>query len=876
MPAVETPLWRQYRGLKERYPDALLFFRLGDFYELFGDDARRAAPVLELVLTQRQGVPMCGLPHHALAGYLSRILKRGWRAAIAEQTEDPALTKGMVNREVVRLVTPGTVIEEELLAAKDNNFLLSLWPVTERRRVFCGFAAFDMSTGDLLYGVVEDGAGSSDRLLGEIARLAPKEILWPAGTVPPAVDRPVTPLDGAAFHSASARRAVESLLDGARLEGLGLSDNHPALPALGAVLAYIEKTQPSAREGVKPPRPHPVGDYLLLDERALARLDLLPDPSRPSIDGRPACLWEVLDHTATPMGGRRLKWWLLHPLLDLPTIHARQDRVEFLVRESAQRRELARLLGDMADMERILSRLTAGGATGRDMNALRRTLRRLPEVSALFDGAGDWAGEPPLAPLIRALNVPADLTDLLARALADDPPFKLSEGGVIRDGFSSDLDELRGFAKNGRAWISALETEERARTGIGSLKIGYTSVFGYYLEVSRANLAKVPAAWIRKQTLANAERYVTPELKAQEDKILGADEKSRALEAELFTQLRRDVLRHAPALRSAAEALAELDALASLAEAATRGRWTRPVVNEGLDLRLEKARHPVVERALDSAGAPFVPNDARMDDARVLLITGPNMGGKSTYLRQTALAVILAQMGSFVPAESAEIGRVDRIFTRIGAGDNLAAGASTFLVEMQEVATILRHATERSLVILDEVGRGTSTYDGVAVAGAVIEHLLGRFERPPRTLFATHYFELTALAERFPALRNFHASVREWTRPDGKTELVFLHQIDPGPADRSYGVHVAQMAGLPADCVARARRILADLESGRPASSAPSAGPRQRELIEAHPIVREIEGLTPDGLTPLEALRLIDRWRRELQEGVNTATTPSP
>jgi DNA mismatch repair protein MutS len=563
------------------------------------------------------------------------------------------------------------------------------------------------------------------------------------------------------------------------------------------------------------------------------------------------------------MGGRKLKGWLLRPLKDVAAIKDRQDRVQFLLERARERRALADVLRECADVERILSRLSAGGATGRDLSALRRTLRRMPDAAKAFSDKGLLsADKSPLNGLVADLSAPEALTALLETALADDPPFRLSDGGVIRDGHAPALDELRDMAKNGRAWLSDLEARERQRTGITTLKVGFTSVFGYFLEVSKTHLAKVPPEWTRKQTVANGERFITPELKAQEDKILGAEEKARRLEIEIFSAVRAEVLEHRADLSRLASALAELDALSSLAEAAEKGRCVRPVVSESGPLKLVKARHPVVDRALP-ARTPFVPNDLFLDgkDAQVLLITGPNMGGKSTYLRQTALLVIMAHAGAFVPAESAEVPLTDRVFTRIGAGDNLAGGASTFLVEMREVANILHNATPASLIILDEVGRGTSTYDGVAVAWAVLERLHRSEGRTgPNTLFATHYFELTALPDRLPGIKNAHAAVREWTLPDGRQEVVFLHQILPGPAERSFGIHVAQMAGLPVPCVTRAREVLKDLERNTgPKAPAGTVKPAPQLELFKHPVLKELEGLDLDRLTPLEALQILHR-----------------
>lgn len=861
-PASGTPVMRQYRALKDKNPDALLFFRLGDFYELFDEDARRAAPILELVLTQRQGIPMCGLPHHALPSYLGKLLKQGLRVAIAEQMEDPATAKGMVTRDVVRVVTPGTVLEEELLSAKENNFLAAVWPGREKGGAALAWA--DMSTGELRYAEFSSGEAGARRMAEELGRVAPRETLWPEGaSVPPGRTVTLVPLRG--FLEEGLERRAESLFGVKGLGGFGLSEGHAARGAIAALLAYVEKNQPAALRALRPPRRYNGAESMTLDEGAIRRLDLLPESGGRS-GAAPASLWEILDHSATAMGGRRLKSWLLRPLMDRGAIRTRQDRVEFFVQAQRERRDLRELLKETADLERILSRLTAGTATGRDLGALRRTLRRAPGAAKILSASAPLAGAHPLAGLAEGFHTPAELTDLLERALAEDPPVRLSEGGVIRDGHSAALDELRGLASRGRGWISTLEAEERQRTGIGSLKVGFTSVFGYFLEVSKANLGKVPPEWIRKQTLVNAERFVTPELKVQEDKILGADDKARALERELLAELRDRVLAHRDDLFRLAEALGEADALASLAEAAERGRWVRPEITEDDVLAIEKSRHPVVERVLEArGGGAFVPNDLFLDgDQRLLLVTGPNMGGKSTFLRQAALGAVLAQMGSFVPAERARMGLVDRVFTRIGAGDDLAGGASTFLVEMREVAEILLNATPRSLVILDEVGRGTSTYDGLAVAWAMAEHLAGTAERPgPKVLFATHYFELTELARRWPRVKNFHAAVREWTHADGRNELVFLHQILPGPADRSYGVHVAQMAGLPPKVVARAKELLKTFEAGkRPVEKADP--PAQRDLFASHPALEALRALDPNQLTPMGALQALDEIKNKL------------
>jgi len=867
---------RQYQSLKARHPDSLLFFRLGDFYELFFEDAKRASPVLEVVLTQRQGVPMCGVPHHALTGYLAKLLRCGFRVAIAEQMEDPATTKGMVSREVVRVVTPGTVLEDELLQSKTNNFLAAIVPSAGKNPnqppSSWGLAALDVSTGDFILTEIQDDP-HGHRLMGELIRWAPKELLHPHffqwaedwGTM----DTLLTARPDIDFQPDLARRTLTQTLGVSSLSGFGLGPDHRAIAPAGAILKYLEQNQPDTLATIRSLRTYSTDDHLFLDDVALRNLDILPS-TKTRGSGPATSLWEVLDHTSTPMGGRKLKWWLLHPLKNVDLLRQRQDRVGFFMEQTALRDRLAVLLREMCDVDRILGRLATGAVTGRDLVALRKTIRQIPSIRALFGDKPLLQEEShPLSEHLNNLVAPPALVELLEKSLAEEPPTRLTDGGVIRSGYSRELDDLRALAQDGRSWISTLEASERERTGISSLKVGYNSVFGYYLEVSRANLAKAPAEWIRKQTLANAERFITPELKTQEDRILGADEKAKSLEAQLFAEVRRTVMTHQENLRRISESLSEMDVLSSLAVAASLGNYVRPRLTTENTLNLSQGRHPVVEQSLGKT--PFVPNDVLIDgkNQQILIITGPNMAGKSTYLRQVALIVIMAQMGSYVPAADAEVGLIDRIFTRIGAGDNLAEGASTFMVEMQEVANILHNATPRSLIILDEVGRGTSTFDGMAIAWAVVEYLSGTASRKksaerPKVLFATHYFELTRLQELIPGIKNFHASAREWTRPDGKTELVFLHQIVPGPADRSYGIHVAQMAGLPAACVERARTLLKEFETSDPRRSAAAAAQDQFDLFQSHPVLEDIRKTNTDQLTPLEALQIIHRWKKSL------------
>jgi DNA mismatch repair protein MutS len=833
-----TPLMQQYWTIKERYADEIVFFRLGDFYEMFFDDAVRAAPLLEVALTQRQGTPMCGVPYHAMTSYLAKLIKAGLSVAIAEQLEDPKKTKGMVKRGVVRVMTPGTLVEDELLPSKANNFLVAIATTAALKGKPAGWelTAADVSTGRQWTGRLESDL-HWNTLKANLASLAPSEIL----------------LVG------EASRQIPAALLGRAVVRYEATPSDAATPTLAAIRGYLERDHAGAVASLNAPVPLPLetGQTLFLDETAIRHLELVgsSDPSKagPTLLG-------VLDRCLTPLGSRLLRWWLLHPSTDVALIEARQSHVQNLLDDSLCRDELRVRLKGVADLERIAVRVQAGTASPRDLDALRQSLARLNDLccehvkpeSAFFN-----------MPLLRDVVVPQDLRHLLDSRLADSPPAKLNDGGVIRDGVNAELDELRKLRRSGKTWIAEMESAERARTGIGSLKVGYNDIFGYFIEVSRTNLSKVPPEWIRKQTMANGERYITPELKEQEEKIVGAEGKIRELELKLFQDLLHEAASHAPSLSQLAEAVACVDAVAALADVAVENNFVRPVVNAGAELQILNGRHPVIERQLGRDR--FIPNDLKLDERerRMAVITGPNMAGKSTYLRQNALIVILAQMGSFVPAESASIGVVDKIFTRIGASDRLAQGQSTFMVEMQEVAALLESATAKSLLILDEVGRGTSTYDGVSIAWAVIEHLS---KTTPRTLFATHYFELTQLPALMPGVFNMHATAKEWTTADGRKQVVFLYQIRDGAADRSYGIHVAEMAGLPDGCIARAREILKQLESGDHHARPSTPLPRQQlEFFSEHPVVEELKSLQPDQMTPLEALSLLSKLVRQIR-----------
>ncbi len=833
-----TPLMQQYLGLKEKYKDEILFFRLGDFYEMFYEDALKASPILEVVLTQRQSVPMCGLPYHAATTYISKLLKAGLSIAIAEQLEDPKKTKGMVKRGVVRVITPGTLVEEELLSSSANNFLVAI--VAERAgrngEGRWALAAADISTGRRWVGEAKaDHHWMS--LKAQLAALDPSEVLL-AGECASWMDDVVT-----------GRSVVRPVPLPSGIPDLGQA-------ALAAMTRFLETRNPSIISTLGEPSPLPSesSGVLFLDEAAIRHLELV-DPVE-TFNPSPTLL-SVLDKTVTPMGGRLLRWWMLHPSTRKDVISGRHAQVEVLFNESGVREELRLLLRQMSDLERIMVRSQAGVVSPRELGALRRSLRLLPDARALVNSLSD---NHPFSTL--DLSSPTDLMDLLSTQLSSEPPSKIEDGGVISDGVHKELDDLRSLRRGGRAWIAQMEAAERARTGIGSLKVGYNDIFGYFLEVSKSNLSKVPPEWIRKQTMANGERYITPELKEQEEKLLSAEAKILELEKKLFGELVHQVAAFGPTVARLAEAVAHVDSIASLSEAASQNGFVRPALSDSGELTIQGGRHPIIERQMGRDR--FIPNHVSLGKGTdLLIITGPNMAGKSTYLRQTALIVIMAQMGSFIPAESAVIGLVDKIFTRIGASDRLSKGQSTFMVEMQEVASLLLHSTPRSLLILDEVGRGTSTYDGVSIAWAVVEYLSK--EKRSRTLFATHYFELTQLADKWPGVSNAHATAKEWSAPDGKKQVVFLYQIRPGAADRSYGIHVAEMAGVPEACIKRARVILTQLESGNHKLSAVSPNESQPalDLFNEHPVIQELKALDVNSLTPLEALNTLADIKRK-------------
>ena len=841
-------MMRQYRELKRRYPDYLLLFRLGDFYETFFEDAEVAARLLQITLTSRQGAPMAGIPHHAADGYIARLVRAGRKIAISEQLEAPDKAKKLLKRDVVRIMTPGTITDTAYLAGAANNFLLTVVRGREAR----GVALLDVSTGDFWVG--EDGA-REDAVLAAALLRRPAEILMPARTREDRALLARLEASGATLtvwepDAGGPRRAAADLCAHFQVDALdrfGVGDMTAGVEAAALALAYLRATQGAALGHLRHLTRLMAVDAMVLDATAVETLELLQGSGG---DAR-ASLFGVLDRTMTAMGARLLRHWLLRPLLDPAAVDERQAAVAALVAEPARRARLRALLRPMGDLERLTSRAALGQAHARDLVGLRACLAPLGEIRETCRGVE--------ARLLAAAA--ADLADLeplralLEAALVDEPPLGLHDGGIIRESWNDALGAIVREAREARDWIAGLEERERVRTGIPSLRVRFNRVFGYGIEVTHAHTARVPDGYIRRQTLTGAERYVTAELKEYEAKVLGADERRRRLEHELFEEVRRQVGAQAAELLTTARALARLDALASLGEIAHARGHVRPVVDRGDGLSIVDGRHPVLEA---HPGVVVTPNDVAQDGlAPIVILTGPNMSGKSVYLRQTAHIVIMAQMGAFVPAREARIGVIDRIFTRVGAQDNLARGQSTFLVEMVETATILNNVTPRSLVLLDEVGRGTSTFDGLAIAWAVVEALHER-GRGAKVLFATHFHELTRLAGRLPGVRNFHVAVREWN-----DEIIFLHKVQPGATDRSYGIQVARLAGLPPEVIARAKALLAELEeAGQVRADARDAV--QLGLFASaapDPVVTELATLDLAHLTPLEALNLLHKWQ---------------
>jgi DNA mismatch repair protein MutS len=863
-----TPMMRQYREHKTRHPAAVLLFRMGDFYEMFFEDAEKASKILEIALTSRDkareaAVPMCGFPHHAAAAYISRLLAAGERVAVCDQMEDPRKAKGLVRREVTKVLTPGLTEEPGTLKAGENHFVVALAASGKTT----GIAAFDLSTGDLLTTQTQETALAAQ----ELRRLSPSEVLVPERTPADHFLRRI--LDPGAYVNevddwmADPRGCLETLKDlysVQSLEGFGLSANSAMTVAVGVVLNYVRQARIETPAHIKPPRVYHLGAYMALDQTTLRNLEIFKNAKDGSSEGS---LVALLDKTLTPMGARLLRQWIAYPLLDPEEIQRRSQTVAALVDDAAVRENIKSRLKNFGDLERIAGRISLRSAGPRDLIHLKTSIEHIPGLLQALTGV-----ETELAAAVRSMDDLSYVAHAVASVIVDSPPPSLKDGGVIKAGYNQELDELRAMSTSSKEWIAGIESAEREKTGVGSLKVGYNRVFGYYIEVTNTHKSKIPTTYIRKQTLVNAERYITEELKEYELKVLNAHERIVELEEEIFQLLRSRLLEVIPRIQETSRHIAVLDAIFSLAEVAAHRNYVMPIVHEGDEIRIADGRHPVVERA--ESGETFVPNDVFMNRStdQILIITGPNMAGKSTYMRQTALLTLMAQMGGFVAAREAYIGIVDRIFTRIGAADYLAFGQSTFMVEMNETADILHNASERSLVLLDEVGRGTSTFDGLSIAWAVAEHLHDRPGGGPRTLFATHYHELVDLALVKERVRIYNISVKEWGQ-----RILFLRKIVPGGASRSYGVQVAKLAGIPDQVIDRANEILSNLEkeeidpSGRPRISR-----KKRQLESNRPgayqadlfgnlgdeVLRELGQVDPNAMTPLDALNLLADWKK--------------
>jgi DNA mismatch repair protein MutS len=872
-----TPLRRQYLQLKRRFSDAILLFRLGDFYEAFDEDARLISAELDIVLTGRdasrgQRIPMAGIPYHSLDTHLARLVKKGYRVAVCEQLSDPKLSRGLVERDVTRIVTPGTVVEPTMLDDRRNNYLVAIVPELPRHGAADGALSFGLSYVDVTTGefaatqLARDDIHTLDR---ELERLGPAEVLVPGDTTGwtlPAglAGIRLTRIDSWKAELTGAREALCRQFGVKSLEGFGCASQPLAIRAAGAVVQYLAETQRASLTQLAELRTYHTGDYILLDSATRRNLEL--SETVRGTNGRGSLIW-VLDRTRTPGGARLLRAWLNQPLIDVDRLNARLAAVQELYDDTSSRTQLRDLLGRVRDLERLIGRVGQGIASPRDLIALSASLGVVPAIRAVLAPPAKLGNVPQRQALADELDGSPELIELVDAALVASPPASSADGGIIREGFSPELDELRKSTEHARRWIENLESVERERTGIRGLKVGFNRVFGYYLEVSNANREVVPQSYIRKQTLVGAERYVTPELKEYETIVLNANERIAETEQALFRQICAQLATARAHVTRTAQAVARADVFANLAEVAVQNAYVRPVLDDGTTIEIIGGRHPVVEESRPDE--PFTPNDVTLstDSAQIVLLTGPNMAGKSTYLRQVALVVLLAQIGSFVPAESARIGLVDRIFTRVGAQDDLSAGQSTFLVEMLETAHLLTQSTRRSLLLLDEVGRGTSTYDGLAIAQAIVEYIHNHPRLGARTLFATHFHELTELASVLPRVRNFRMDVRE----DGN-DVQFLHRVVPGGADRSYGVHVARLAGIPRAVTRRAEEILRELErkGGRAnrGRHEPAVETVQLTLLgEPSPALEELRSLDVVSLTPIEAISKLFELQQKARDG---------
>jgi len=876
-----TPLMKQYHNVKRQYPDAIMFFRMGDFYETFYEDAKIASRVLGIALTSRdkdsgEPVPLAGFPHHAIDTYLAKFVKAGYKVAVCEQMEDPRKAKGIVKREVIRVVTPGTVIEPNILDQKTNNYLASISKIDNKY----GFAYVDLSTGEFYVTELD----TPNKLLAEIERIHPAECIISeqfekeadilktiTATVNPAINK----VPSWVFSYDSARSELLDHFHTITLDGFGCENILSAVSSAGALIYYLNDTQKQKVQHIRSLSTYSLDEHMILDADTQRNLELMRSLRDGSVKGT---LLEVLDETLTPMGGRKMRSCILRPLIDTGQIRSRLDAVAEFHSRIVFLDEFRELLKNMNDIERLIARIGLGSANAREMLALKNSLKLIKPIKEKISTCESTM----LCVLNEELEDVSDIIELIEKSIHDDPPSTLLEGNLIKDGYNEELDELRKITKSGKEWITKLQETERARTKINNLKIGYNDAFGYYIEVSKSNLHLVPDDYIRKQTLVNAERFITPELKEYESKVLNAQERISELEYEIFCQIRAKVAESTVRIQKNASIIAMLDFLSALAYVASKNNYVKPNVNDSDEIIIKDGRHPVVERFVTGEG--FVPNDVYLncDDQQMLIITGPNLSGKSTYLRQVALIALMAQMGSFVPASYASIGIVDRIFTRVGASDNLVMGRSTFLVEMNETANILNNATRRSLLILDEIGRGTSTYDGLSIAWAVAEYILDKTKIGARTLFATHYHELIELGNTHQGAKNYNVAVREWNG-----QITFLRKIVEGGTDQSYGIHVAQLAGLPDQVIERAREILSALEKGSNGNSITSSDqankmiPKSHELpskdtyrepiqlslfgSKADEIIDELNAIDIHNMTPLQALNKLQELKKKAE-----------
>lgn len=860
----------QYFKIKKQHQDSLLFFRLGDFYEMFYQDAKVASAVLEIALTSRQKVPMCGVPYHSAESYISKLLKRGYKISICEQVEDPKQSRGVVKREVVKTLTPGTAVELEAEGIKENTFILSV--IFEDQD--WGLALVDLAEGNIK--TAQSDSSSRRKLADELFKFSPRELIFPqeeeeriqsllAENGLPGVL--LSPQEAWIYDAAQAKNYLKDHFNVESLEGFDLADKPLAVSAAGGLIYYLKTLRRDALNLIQGLSFMHSEEYMIMDASTVKNLELVKNLRDAHRSGS---LLDAVDYTVSSMGGRLLRSWLLHPVLDLEEITARQDAVEECLEQTIPRQEIRELLDGVFDLERLTGKISLDAASPKDIVSLKKTLVLLPQIHALIESFEKAR----LTAVREEWDNAEDIADLIDRAVLDEPSFHITEGGIIKAGYNKELDELREMSRSGKSFITGMEKKEKQRTGISSLKIRYNKVFGYYIDVTKPNLPQVPDDYIRKQTLVNSERFITPELKEYEEKVLHAEERSNHLEHKLFLELRKDLGRKAGRLHKIASALAHLDVFTSLGELASQRRYNRPKMIEGDSLSIKGGRHPVIEITHDD---PFIPNDTYLDrsEHQILIITGPNMGGKSTYLRQVALCCILAQMGSFIPVDDAEIGIIDRIFTRIGAMDFLSVGQSTFMVEMLETANILNNATPGSLILLDEVGRGTSTFDGLSLAWAIAEYLHQHADIRPKTLFATHYHELTELDMTMDRIKNFHVSVKE-----DKDNIVFLRKIITGPSDQSYGIHVAKLAGIPNPVIERAKEILFNLEkkeldaTGIPRisyrkSQQPDPGQmllfkEDREVQKLKEVRDQITEININDMTPVQALNFLQNLKEKI------------